>query len=330
MTPIASLEAHLQHSLYGQEEAIREFASAIDRSEKGPPRPGRTRAFLLLLGPTGTGKTEMVKQTARYLYGATHAQRLERFDMGEYQHPDSVLRLLGAKGQTALLGAAIDRLAEKGGGILLFDEIEKAHPDLLTLLLSFDDARTTMSDGSTRDLSSCYVMLTSNLGAAEASLMVTSGYSAIRRKVLREAELRFRKETVARFSSCIVMNALGFEVQERIARQLLRKELRLQSEHLRRYLEIEGDNVVTFLVGKGFSPDLGARHIRKTIERYVGDALRDLPPPDSAGGPGGIGDRWTDGLSLAVEGDGLAARPLPRSAPLSECLRTQELQLSAL
>src|SRR5206468_1486027 len=124
-----------------------------------------------LLGPTGTGKTEMVNLTARFLYGEAASAQLERFDMGEYQHPDSVKRLLGTPAQPPLLGEAVDRLNMRGGGILLLDEIEKAFPDLLTTLLSFDSARSTMFDGTTRDLSRLIIILTSNLGAAEAARM---------------------------------------------------------------------------------------------------------------------------------------------------------------
>ncbi|MFA5264328.1 MAG: AAA family ATPase [Opitutaceae bacterium] len=325
MQAIAPLEAFLLERLFGQADAIREFSSAVERAEHGPRRQCRPRAFLLLLGPTGTGKTEMVKLAAQFLYGDACPDRLERFDMGEYQHADSVLRLLGSPGQPALLGAAVDRLKLRGGGILLLDEIEKAHPDLLTVLLSFDDARTTMADGSTKDLSGCYVIMTSNLGAAEAALMANCGYSAIRRKVVREAEAKLRKETVARFTSVIVMNILSFDVQERIVRRLLETEIALQSGHCRRHLEIAGPGVVTFLIGKGFSPDMGARHIRGIVERYVGDALRLYSPnrcsPDAeCEGEGLLGDRWTRGLVIEVQADALVSLPLRRSDAFSELL----------
>jgi ATP-dependent Clp protease ATP-binding subunit ClpA len=325
-----SLESVLRARLVGQNEAVAEFAACIERSHFGPARSGRTKAFILLLGPTGTGKTEMVKLTARHLYGAQSLARLERFDMGEYQHSDSVLRLLGGPGQTALLGAALDRLNALGGGVLLLDEIEKAHPDLLTVLLSFDEARSTMADGSTRDLSRCYVMMTSNLGAAEASQMVHNGYSAIRRKVLHEAELCFRKETLARFTATIVMNSLDFDTQNLIARQLLEHELLVQSEHCHRWIEIADSRVISFLIGKGFSPDLGARNIRRTIEKHVGDALRpfarlDVPEEGADGSFAEIGDRWSRGLVLTVEQDALVAWPLRRSESLSRLLS----QLSA-
>jgi ATP-dependent Clp protease ATP-binding subunit ClpA len=271
---------------------------------------------VLLLGPTGTGKTELVKLTASYLYGDAATRRLRRFDLGEYQHADSVLRLLGGPGQTAFLGEAVDALASEGGGILLLDEIEKAHPDLLTLLLSFDEARTTMADGRTRDLSSCYVIMTSNLGAAEASQMIGSGYSAMRRKVIHEAEQVFRKETLARFSATIVMGLLGFEAQERIAEHLLARELELQSRHCHRLVRLADTGVLAFLVGKGFSPDLGARNLRRVIESQVGDALRPFVG-DGGGdcGSGELGDLWSRALTLRVQGDTLVAGPLRTRGP---------------
>lgn len=316
MAAIAQLESFLNSRLLGQREAVAEFCSSMIRAEKGPSRASRTRAFMLLLGPTGTGKTEMVNLAARFL-GAP----LERFDMGEYQHPDSVKRLLGSPEQPPLLGAAIDRLNAHGGGFLLLDEIEKAFPDLLTTLLSFDAARSTMFDGSTRDLSRLIIVLTSNLGATDAARMQNSGYSAISRKLRYAAEERFRKEGVARFTSVNCMNVLSYAVQEQIARSLVAQELALQSGHLRR-LVMAGGDVIRFLVGKGFSPDLGARNVRNCVERHVGEALK---PFVLGGGPCACGtnaDLWSSALVLAVAGDHLEAACLERSPALCAAVAT--------
>lgn len=321
MRDLAQLEFFLHTRLLGQREAIGEFVSAVVRAEGGPRRPGRTKAFVLLLGPTGTGKTEMVNLTARFLYGDEAERRLARFDMGEYQHPDSVKRLLGGPQQPPLLGEAIARLNRLGGGILLLDEIEKAFPDLLTALLSFDAARSTMFDGTTHDLSGLIVVLTSNLGAAEAARMEHSGYAAITRKLRHAAEERFRKEGVARFSAVVCMNVLGYAVQEQIARNLVAREILLQSEHLRRAV-VATARVVPFLVGKGFSPDLGARNIRNCVERHVGEALKPHWFASSGGDPaavhpvpGTVGDRWSDALMVDVAGDNLVATALVRQEP---------------
>lgn len=325
MRDLAELEPFLSERLLGQPEAIAEFSSAIVRAERGPKRPGRTKAFMLLLGPTGTGKTEMVNLTAQFLYGAKAPQRLERFDMGEYQHPDSVKRLLGAPEQPPLLGRAIDRLNAQGGGILLLDEIEKAFADLLTALLSFDSARSTMFDGTTRDLSSLIVVLTSNLGAAEAARMENSGYSAISRKLRHAAEERFKKEGVARFTSVNCMNGLNYRVQQQITRNILTAELTLQSNHLGRLIRAE-PNVVTFLVGKGFSPDLGARNIRNCVERHIGEALKPFTLRSVADRPSldrenqTIGDRWSEAIVISVTGDALVAEPIERSPALAALL----------
>lgn len=325
MVDMAQLESFLNARLLGQREAIAEFTSAVVRAERGPRRPARTKAFLLLLGPTGTGKTEMVQLAAQFLYGGAVA-RLERFDMGEYQHPDSVKRLLGSPDQPPLLGQAIDRLNARGGGILLLDEIEKAFPDLLTALLSFDSARSTMFDGATRDLTNLIVVLTSNLGAADAARMENNGYSAISRKLRHAAEERFKKEGVARFTAVICMNVLTYAVQQQITRNLVAHEIRLQSEHLHRWIEVEAP-VITFLIGKGFSPDLGARNIRNCVERYIGEALKthtlQLGAParamDARPGPQ-IGDQWSGALMISVGGDRLVADAVPRSPALTALL----------
>lgn len=328
MIDLAQLEPFLNTRLLGQREAVAEFCSAVIQAERGPARPGRPKGFVLLLGPTGTGKTEMVNLTARFLFGAAADAHLERFDMGEYQHPDSVKRLLGSPDQPPLLGAAIARLNARGGGFLLLDEIEKAFPDLLTTLLSFDSARSTMFDGTTHSLAALIVVLTSNLGAAEAARMQNSGYSAICRKLRHAAEERFKKEGVARFTAVCCTNVLTYGVQEHITRDLLARELRLQSEHLRRRLEAD-PSVLGFLIGKGFSPDLGARNIRNCVERHLGEALRPYALAASYGTLPArlppslrhrIDDRWTDSLCLEVAGDALVARPLGRSERLQAAL----------
>lgn len=316
-----NLSQFLQSRLLGQDEAVMEFSEVVDRAESGPSRAGRLKGFVLLLGPTGTGKTEMVKATTEYLYGDDAKAHLARFDMAEYQHRDSIVRFLGGPGQPALLGEAIDRLNAQGGGVILLDEIEKAYPDLRTVLLSFDDARSTMSDGSVKDLSNCYVILTSNLGAADAARMVSSGYSAIRRRVINEAEIAFNKEGVARFTATVVMNVLTYEVQQEITRMALVREMRAQMNHLHRCIEIADPSVITFLVGKGFTPDLGARQIRKTVERYVGNALLPYVDQMPEAAEAGLGDLLTDSLILRVEGDTLKASP-PRRHPAFQAMLT--------
>jgi ATP-dependent Clp protease ATP-binding subunit ClpB len=271
------LSSYLDERLLGQAEAVREFSTTVALALEGRPRPERTKGLIFLAGPTGTGKTEMVRLAAHFLADGAEADALlHRFDMAEYQHADSLHRLLGSPGQPALLGDAIDRLNAAAGrhgcAFLLFDEIEKAYPDLVTILLSFDAARSTTADGVTRDLTKLFVVITSNVGSARAADLQHAPYSALRDEVLLQAEKRFRKETLARFDARIVMNRLSYDVQREITRRLLEKELAMQSNFLRRPLRV-GPNVLNFLIREGFTPDLGARNLRSTVERQVGKAL---------------------------------------------------------
>ncbi len=270
------LSSALNGGLLGQGEAVREFSTTLALALEGRPRPQRTLGMVFLAGPTGTGKTEMVRLAAEALYGSECEKHLHRFDLAEYQHPDSVQRLLGGPSQPALLGDAIDRLnasaATGGSAILLFDEIEKAYVDLVTILLSFDAARCTMHDGRTRDLSRLFVVVTSNVGAARAAELQHAPYSALRDEVLLQAEKRFRKETLARFDARIVMNRLNYDVQREITRRLLEHEIRVQGDFLQRPVNAAPD-VLNFLIREGFTADLGARNLRSTVERQVGQAL---------------------------------------------------------
>lgn len=275
-TLLEQLTAYLNGQLLGQNEAVREFATTVALALNGRPRPERTKGMIFLAGPTGTGKTEMVRLAAKYLYGSAVERHVHRFDMAEYQHADSLHRLLGAPGQPALLGQAIDRSNEAAGAtgtaFLLFDEIEKAYTDLVTILLSFDAARSTTSDGVTRDLSRIFVVITSNVGSARAADLQHAPYSALREEVLVQAEKRFRKETLARFDARIVMNRLDYDVQREITRRLLEKEITQQRDFLQRPLEASKE-VLNFLIREGFTPDLGARNLRSTVEKQVGRAL---------------------------------------------------------
>lgn len=273
---LEKLSQALNAQLLGQTEAIREFTTTLALAIEGRPRPNRTRGLIFLAGPTGTGKTEMVRLAATFLHESKAEAHFHRLDMAEYQHADSVHRLLGGPGQKSLLGEAIDRLnvaaGDSGTSFLLFDEIEKAYPDLVTILLSFDAARVTTSDGVTRDLSRIFVIVTSNVGAARAAELQHTPYSALRDEVLLQADKRFRKETLARFDARIVMNRLSFDVQREITRRLLENELAVQSRYLLRPI-LAANHVLNFLVREGFTPDLGARALRSTVERQVGRAL---------------------------------------------------------
>lgn len=302
----------LAASILGQEAVIKAFATGLELSLSTPPRPGRPRSFVLLLGPTGTGKTEMVLVAARYLYGFNTF--LERLDLGEYQHGDAPVRLLGGPGTASSLGRALGALAARGGGFLLLDEIEKAHPSVVPILLGFDAGRVTLHDGTVHDLSRVHVVMTSNLGSAEAAQMDAAPDAAVERHILRTAERAFRPEIFARFSQRLVLRRLNGATQHEITRLLLRRELAWRGSLLRRPLLAEA-SVVPYLTSRGFTRDLGARPLRQTVETEVGLALLAYTRAATAPVTGIGGDRWSDALVLARTGQTLRAQPLLRSEP---------------
>jgi ATP-dependent Clp protease ATP-binding subunit ClpA len=287
---LAHLPAHLSSRIRGQPEVIGRVAAVLQRAELGLTKPGRPKASFLFLGPTGVGKTELTLCFSDYLLGRGS---VHRFDMSEYQNQNAVGLLLGEHlGERGLLGAAIDRCAE---ATLLFDEIEKAHPRVLDLFLQMlDAARATLADGSTLDLSRCYIVMTSNLGSAEIMGLHHSAYATMERHVLTRAQQSLRPELYARLTEKLVFNRLSYDVQVEIARLRLEEEIAFYAARGHR-LGVDED-VLNFLVRVGYHPRLGARPLRDAVERLVGDAVATAL---LAGGDG------SGELRLRAKGNGL-------------------------
>ncbi len=264
-----ALEAHLSEQIRGQDYVIPRIVASLHRGELGLTAPTRPRGNFLLLGLTGVGKTELSIAFTRYLLGD---DKLFRFDMSEYQTQESLAVLLGGRvGEVGLLGMARARSAT---GTLLFDEIEKAHPRVLDLFLQIlDAARVTMASGETLDLNGFYVVFTSNIAASEILTLQHSSFTTMERHVLAKAQRTLRPELYARIAEKLVFNRLSYDVQMEIARFHIARELsflRDKGFHL-----IAGQQVVSFVMQRGFHPRLGARPLRDAIEKHLRGAVAD-------------------------------------------------------
>ena len=266
---LRDLQAHLSDRIRGQNHVIPPVVSVLQRGELGLTTPNRPRGSLLLLGPTGVGKTELSIAFTHYLFGS---EKLFRFDMSEYQTQESLRVLLGGRiGEVGLLGMARSKSAT---GTLLFDEIEKAHPRVLDLFLQIlDAARVTMASGETLDLSGFYVVFTSNLAAAEILNLQHSSFATMERHVLARAQQALRPELYARITEKLVFKRLSYDVQMEIARLHIGRELSFLET--KGFTVTVGHAVVSFLMQRGFHPRLGARPLRDTIEKHLRDAVAD-------------------------------------------------------
>lgn len=279
----------LASRVLGQPQAVREMARALERVRGGLARDGRPRGSFLLLGPTGVGKTAMCKAACEWLWheaaDGDWAGHLARFDMAEFQDAGSFARWLGtAGGAEGVLPREILRLNSRGGGVLLLDEVEKAHRDFARLWLAIlDEGR--LRDGWDRQIRFdwIFVLMTSNLGGAGvARLPEGTPRELRRRRMLREARQYFGPEGVARFDETIAFTRLGDATQELICRQLAEGEsdrlARRLGEHLGRALGIAspGGDVLNFLRKEGYTEREGARRMRRVVERELGEAADDF------------------------------------------------------
>ena len=267
---LKGLGGHLEASIIGQPNVVPEVIESLLDGELGLADPARPKGTFLFLGPTGVGKTELCLAFTRYLFAE---ENLVRIDMSEFQNQESVGILLGrSEDETGLLAKRIR--ATGAAGTLLFDEIEKAHPRVLDLLLQIlDAARITMANGETLDLGGYYVVCTSNI-AAHAILNASHSVRAtLVRHVQGQAQVQLRPEVYARFQTVAVFDRLTYSDQLQIARIFLEREVARQAESTG--IEISySKKTITHLAGEGFHPRLGARPLRRAVERYVRSALR--------------------------------------------------------
>ena len=280
------LEDTLHESVVGQDEAVKKVAESILRSKAGIANPNRPIGSFLFLGPTGVGKTELAKTLARNLFD--DEKNMIRFDMSEYMEKFSVTRLIGAPpGYVGYEegGQLTEAVRHKPYSVLLFDEVEKAHPDVFNIFLQIlDDGRVTDSQGRTVDFKNTIIILTSNMGAQKI-LDSISKTGKIQDKVKEEIKVdlrsQFRPEFLNRLDEIIFFQALAKTQVYNIVKLLLKGLIgRLAEQEITMTVT---DAVVNWIVEEGYDINFGARPLKRTIQdeietmvsrAIVGDQIR--------------------------------------------------------
>jgi len=300
---LLQMEDQLRKRVVGQEEALEAVAKAVRRARAGLQDPNRPIGSFLFLGPTGVGKTELVKSLAHFLFDDERA--MTRIDMSEFMEKHAVARLIGAPpGYVGYEegGTLTEAIRRRPYQVVLFDEVEKAHDDVFNILLQvLDDGRLTDGQGRTVDFRNCIIVLTSNLGSqAIAELPETSDIEAARPAVMRAVRDRFRPEFLNRLDEVVLFR--------RLARADMASIVDIQLGGLKRILEdrkitLELDEAAReWLAEAGYDPSYGARPLKRVIQRSLQDKLADLL----------LAGTLHDGTVVRVSAgeDGLELRPL--------------------
>ncbi len=270
---LSDLDDRLSRKIIGQDEAVAKVVASIKKSRAGLADPKRPDAVMLFLGPTGVGKSQLAKELAHNLFGSEN--HLITFDMSEYSEPHSVSRLIGAPpgyvghDREGLLTAAVQ---DTPFSILLFDEIEKAHPRVFDLLLPvLDEGRLKDADGRMVSFRNCIIIFTSNVGA---ETLCRSGNGREGPRVVDELRKHFRPEFINRIDEIVPFYPLLFEDVRAILKCMV-DGLRLRLHEKRLGIRMY-QRAYEFLAEKGYSKEFGARELQRAVERHVANPISEL------------------------------------------------------
>ncbi len=272
---VLHIEKHLKEEVVGQDEALLAVARAIKRNKAGLSDTNRPIGSFLFLGPTGVGKTQSAKALAKFLFDTEKA--LIRFDMTEYMEKHSVSRLIGAApGYVGYEegGQLTEAVRRKPYSVLLFDEVEKAHPDVFnTLLQVLDDGRLTDNKGVTVDFKNTIIILTSNI-ASDKIMDIRDDKERLEKAVHSELKNYFKPEFINRLDDLIIFNPLGLEQIKEIVDIMLQE---IKAKVAERDIEIVvTDSAKEIIALEGFDPVYGARPLRRSIQWLIEDQLAEM------------------------------------------------------
>jgi ATP-dependent Clp protease ATP-binding subunit ClpB len=273
---LVNMEDRLRQRVVGQDIALQHVANAIRRSRAGLSDPKRPIGSFIFLGPTGVGKTELARALAEFLFDDEHA--MVRIDMSEYMEKHAVSRLIGAPpGYVGYEegGQLTEQVRRRPYAVVLFDEIEKAHPDVFNVLLQMmDDGRLTDGKGRTVDFRNTVIIMTSNIGSAylqAENISTPAAFESAQKQVMNALHAHFKPEFLNRVDDIIVFSPLGKDQLVKIIELRLEDLRRLLAE---RKISIElTDRAKEVLFTEGFDPNFGARPLKRAIQKLIQDPL---------------------------------------------------------
>jgi ATP-dependent Clp protease ATP-binding subunit ClpB len=270
---LVHMEERLRQRVVGQEDALARVSNAVRRSRAGLSAANRPIGSFIFLGPTGVGKTELARALAEFLFD--DEKLMIRIDMSEYMEKHSVSRLIGAPpGYVGYEegGQLTEQVRRHPYSVILFDEIEKAHPDVFNVLLQIlEDGRLTDGKGRTVDFRSTVLVMTSNVGSTAIFELAGKDPESARKEAMEALRASFRPEFINRIDEIVIFNPLGKEQLERIVVLLLRSVEKLLAE---RQITLELTPAANeLLLREGYDPAYGARPLRRTIQRLIQDPL---------------------------------------------------------
>jgi ATP-dependent Clp protease ATP-binding subunit ClpB len=270
---LVQMEKRLSQRVVGQSEAITAVSNAVRRARSGLQDPDRPIGSFIFMGPTGVGKTELAKALAEFLFDSEQA--IVRIDMSEYMEKHAVSRLIGAPpgyvgyDEGGYLTEAVRR---RPYSVILFDEIEKAHPEVFNILLQIlDDGRMTDGHGRTVDFKNSLIIMTSNIGSQHVQELGQQNRAEMVTRIMAALRASFKPEFLNRIDETIIFhNLTPDQLSEIVSIQIKQLELRLSEQNIDLVL---ADNAVKFLADRGYDPTYGARPLKRVIQKHIENPL---------------------------------------------------------